>query len=155
MKINFIQKNKKGWILRDWMITLVLISGVLALWFVSTADFSTNYEETRIIDESFMGKYNQFSNVTESINDMQEEMTDKEGLSLVAATTVGIFRSTWNIILSVFESTKNVQTQTTNFGSDYGIPKPIASLIFPLLLAIITIIIIFVIASSINRGNKL
>ena len=149
-----IFKNKKGWVARDIIVGLLLFSAVAGLFFVASTELATDYNETHIIDSSFEESYNQFQNVSGNVNEMISETSSPTGLGLWAAG-VGIFNALVGVVYLIWAAPGVIISQAAKFTFDYRIPTVISSLVIPLLSTIVFVILIFVIISSINRGNKL
>ena len=146
--------NKKGILIRDWLLALLLFSVVIALFAIGSADLASDYGMSRVIDSDFRDKYDEFSNVTQDVATIQEDLTSDEGLDIIG-TVGGIFKVFYTLIGLIFGSFFLVGSQTANFAMDYGVPEVVANLIFPFAITAITIIIIFVIISALQRSNKL
>ncbi len=147
-----IPQNKKGMLARDWIIAILIMTSLCGLYFVAISGIADEYDNTAIVDETFDTKYNKLTNATTDVSDIFEAASKKEGLA-VATTFEVIFSSTFSIIQIVFGSFAVVSSITASFAEDFGIPDVVANLIFPMALAIITTIIVFVVISSVSRGK--
>ena len=147
--------NKKaGFLLRDWVIALLVMNAIIVLWYLASADLASDYNREEVIDPTFRTKYDSFTNTTDDVSGMYDEATSEEGLSVLGAVT-GVFRAVWGVVELTFGGLSTIEAQTASFASDYGVPETVSNVIFKLAIAIVVVMIVFVVISSINRGNKL
>jgi len=53
--------NKKGWVARDFIIAMLVFSGVLAMFVVMIGSVANDYDNTNIISPDFSDKFDKFS----------------------------------------------------------------------------------------------
>ncbi len=138
--------------MRDYVIILILFSvivGLLALVISDLSSVNNGYNVPNITDSSFDGTYNKLENTTSLINTGANETSGGLGNLLGGADV--FFSSTVTIFSLVFNSFGLVSGVFASFITSFGIPLPIANLIFPAVLSIITAIIIFVVISSLTK----
>ena len=151
--MNIRIKNRKAeWYARDWIIATLFFSGVIALLFIMGTDLENTYNRQDLIDQNFNNKYNAFQNSTESIAEMFSATTGKGGLTPLDVGQA-IFSSTFTVIQLIFASIGVFNSQIANAASDIGIPTPIAVIIMPLFIAVITVLLIFIITTSQSRNR--
>ncbi|MBD3252882.1 hypothetical protein GF386_04070 [Candidatus Pacearchaeota archaeon] len=147
--------NKKGFLIRTWVIAFLIFSSVFALLFLASQSLAYDYGKDDIVDESYRENYDKFSETSEDYRDIFQDISDGSGLQLAFAATTGIFRALFTTVKVTFSSVSILDSMTSNIASDYGIPESISNVIFPLTSAIVVVILIFAVISAINRGNKL
>jgi hypothetical protein len=147
-------KNKKGWTTRNYLIATLVFSGIIVMMYLMVASIADDYSNPSIVDENFRANFDQFQNNTQDISDIFTAASSKEGLSLLVAAEI-IFGATFSVIGIIFSSVGTVGTQISNFAQYFGIPTEVANIIFPLTLAALTIMIVFIVISAVNRTEKL
>jgi len=146
--------NKKGFLARDFVIILILFGAVCGIGYLVYADMAseTGYNNPNMIDKDFQKNYDTLSETTGKVYKMQNATQSKEGMSVISTYTT-MFKSTFSVISIVLGSFGMVRTTMTNFAEDFGVPSNIANLIFPTILVILIVTIVFVIISSVSRGR--
>jgi hypothetical protein len=147
-------KNKKGWTTRNYLIATLVFSGIIVMMYLMVASIADDYSNPSIVDENFRANFDQFQNNTQDISDIFTAASSKEGLSLLVAAEI-IFGATFSVIGIIFSSVGTVGIQISNFAQYFGIPTEVANIIFPLTLAALTIMIVFIVISAVNRTEKL
>lgn len=146
--------NKKGWVARDFVVALLLFSGCLALFVLMVGSLANDYDNTNVIDEEFSNKFDKFSNDTERAGEMWEAATGEGGLSLIGTADL-LFFSTFRVISLVFSSVVAAGQQIVGFGEFFGIPSEVTSIFGVLIFSILSVIIVFIIISSVRSGREL
>jgi len=151
------KKRKKGeFLVRTWVISFLIFSGVFALLFLSSSSLINDYGESGIIDSQYRDNYDKFTNVSEKYRGLFTDISDgsSNALEIIFGDT-GVFRAFFDVIHMTFASVNTLSALTTSFITDFGVPYGVASVIFPLAIAILMVFLIFAIISSVNRGAKL
>jgi len=153
----YARLNKKGEMLvRTWVMAFLIFSGVFALLFLASSGLINDYDESEIIDSEYRDNYDKFTNVSEDYRGLFTEMSDgNSGILDILFGQTGVFRALFDVIKITFASVSTMDSITTDFVSDFGVPESIANVIFPLLSILLVVFLIFAIISSINRGSKL
>jgi len=146
--------NKKGWVARDFIIAMLVFSGVLAIYVLMVGSIANDYDNTDIINTEFSEKFDKFSEDTDRAGEMWEAATSEDGLSLVGTADL-LFFSTFRVISLVFSSVVAAGQQMAGFGEFFGIPTAISSIFMVLIFTILTVSIVFIIISSIRSGKEL
>jgi len=146
--------NKKGWVARDFIIAMLVFSGVLAMFVVMIGSIANDYDNTDIISPDFSDKFDKFSENVDTGGEMWAASTGEGGLSLVGTADL-LFFSTFKVISLVFDSVNIAWTQMTEFGEFFGIPSVISNIFVGLIFTILTVMIVFIIISSIRSGREL
>jgi len=148
--------NKKGEMLaRDWIMVLILFGVVTAIGYLIVADMadsSTGYNVSNMTDESFQDNYDTLTETTSTTYKMQNATTSEQGMSVVSTYTMA-FTSVFSIIALIFGSLGMASDTMTNFAVDFGVPSSLSNIIFPAILILIMVILIFVVISSVSRGR--
>lgn len=152
-----LPKDKKGeFLIRNWVVAFLMFTGIFALLAVSSGSVLEKYDKTDYIDDDYRDNYDQFSNISEDYRGLFSEMTDgSSGVLEVVFGETGIFRGFFDLIKIVFNSVGMLDDITTQFMEDFGVPEGISNIVFPLISAIVIILLIFSIISSVNRGAKI
>ena len=146
--------NKKGWVARDFIIAMLVFSGVLAMFVVMIGSVANDYDNTNIISPDFSDKFDKFSENVDTGGEMWAASTGEGGLSLVGTADL-LFFSTFKVISLVFDSVNIAWTQMAEFGEFFGIPSVISNIFVGLIFSILTVMIVFIIISSIRSGKEL
>ena len=144
--------QKKGFIARDWVLGTLIFSGLIALMYVMWASAATDYGRTDLIDEDFNNSYNKFARDTDRINTAFDTAGSEQGLTTLGSVEL-LFQSSFTVINLVFTGVSSFGAQIGDAGERFGIPTDISRIIFPLFLAAIAIIIVFVVVSSVTRDK--
>lgn len=140
---------------RDIVFIIILFGLVTALGFVVVADVASDnegYNVTNMVDENLESHYDTLTNISQDVEEMQNETSSEGGMSVISVYTT-MFSATFTIIGIVFRSVGIVNNSLVSFASDFGIPAVVVNVLMGALLIIVSTIIIFVIASSVSRGR--
>lgn len=146
--------NKKGWVARDYVIASLIFSAVIALFVVMVGSIANDYDNPNIINPEFSEQFDKFDNDTARIAEMWNATTSEGGLSLVGTADL-LFFSTFRVISLVFSSVVATGQQLAGFGTFFGIPTEVSSILMILIFGILTVYIIFIIISSVRSGREL
>ena len=144
--------DKKGFIARDFVLAMILFSGIIALAVLGVASLADDYDNSNIVDEDFQSNFERFENETDRASEMFDAASSKEGLSLIGTFDV-LFGSSFTVISLVFGGVSVVGSQIVNFGSYFGIPSSVTKVFFTIMLSALTILIVFIIISSVSRRD--
>jgi len=146
--------NKKAWVARDFIIAMLLFSGGIALFVVMVGSISHDYDKSNIIDPAFANNFDKFSDDTARAGEMWNATTSEGGLSLIGTADL-LFFSTFRVISLVFESVKAAGSMMFTFPTFFGIDQQVSVIFMTLIFTILTVMIIFIIISSIRSGKEL
>ena len=156
MVIKRKQWNKKGFLVRTWVVAFLIFSAAFALMFLSAKSMADEYGESSIIKQEYKDAYDTFSDTESTYPTLFNDLSSgKESSWGVLNTALEAMTALVDLVKITFNSVKVVDGVTTDFVSDFGVPESIANIIFPLISAILMVILIFAVISAINRGNKL
>ena len=148
--------NIKGeWRLRDYTLSLLLLSGIIALAYIMVGSLSTEYSVPGIVDPSFSENYDRFNEQQTNIGEMWDSTTNKTGLTLVATTADILLQSTFSVISLIIGSVGSLSDQVGSIAGDFGIPTEVWNIGITILLSVLTILIIFAIINAVNKQEKL
>jgi hypothetical protein len=148
------QMNKRGWVARDFVIAMLIFSGVIGLFVVMIGSIANDYDNPNIVDEDFSAQFDKFDEDTARTAEMWNATTSEGGLSLVGTADL-LFFSTFRVISLIFNGVVSAGSQMAGFGTFFGIPSSITSIFMVLIFSILTVYIIFIIISSVRSGREL
>ena len=144
--------NKKGFLTRDFVISGILFSGMVALFVLMIAGISDEYDSTLLVNEDFAANYDTLLEQTDRIETARETASAGDGLSFLGTFDVA-FQSTFTVIQMVFQTLNLFGDMSGSFAEDFGVDPSIVRITFLIALSILTTIIVFVWISSISRGR--
>lgn len=151
-------KQKKGFLIRDFIIAGVLFGMVLALFIFALADTNNNYANIpdvnkNVISPEFESHYSQFDAIINKANGMTSAVQSSGGLSFLGAFDVA-FNSVFTVIALVWSSVLIYTGMAKWIPQDFTfISAGPVTLVLGGVIAIISIYLIFVWVSSISRGK--
>jgi len=149
-----INKNKKAWVAKDFIVAMLLFSGGIALFVLMIGSIAHDYDNPNVIDEQFSASFDKFTEDTQIAQGMWESVTSEKGLSLVGTAEL-VFFSSFKVISLIFEGVVAAGRQLANFGSFFGIPSAITAIFMVLIFSVLTVYIVFIIINSIRSGKEL
>lgn len=144
--------NKKGMLARDWVIAAVLFSGIIALFVLQTGALTDRYNAENVTSDEFSEKFDKFEDNTALATEMWNETRGEGGLSTVGTFDV-LFKSTFGVISLVFSSVELIGSQMFGFTKYFDIPSEVGFLFFTILMTLLTVVIIFIVISSVSRRD--
>ena len=152
-----IRNNKGEFNLRVWVVSFLIFMAIFSLLFLSSQSFLDSYGEGDLVDESYQDNYDQFNETAGGFRTLFTDMSDSSTgiLDLVGVATIGVFKALMSVVQLTFASISILDDIVQQTFIDIGVPESIANIMFSLISAIIMILLIFVVISSINRGNPL
>jgi len=157
-----LMNDKKGLLIRTWVIGFIIFTSIFALLFVASNDMIQEYDKGDLIDEGYRERYDKFDDVVggggrgdKDFREIFSDMTEKDGLELIPGITVGLFQIFVTLVKTVFGGIFTLDEIMMNFVEDVGIPNAIYYIMTRLIAMVVVVILLFIIMSSINRGNKI
>jgi hypothetical protein len=144
-------KDKRGFSARDWIISILVFSVVIAIFSINVGDLSQTYEVGNITDEDFNASFNKFKETTAVTDEMWTQTTNKTGLSAVLGTTTFLFRATTAVIELTFNSIGIVKDTMKPFADYIGIPTELVFFFTVFVVTVFGIYLIFRILSSVTQ----
>lgn len=143
---------KKGFLTRDIVITGLIFTSIIALFVLMITSLATNYNQTSLVNDNVLDKYDKLNTLTEDIDISRVQVQSDEGISFIGVADT-IFSATFTVIRMVFATLDMYGTISANFVSDFTfLDAGVIKILFILALTIITTILIFLWVSSISRG---
>lgn len=145
--------NKKGQFLaRDWVMSAILFSGVIALLVLALGDMVDTYGTENVTDSAFQTTFDKFQDNTDIAQEMWNRSSGEDGLSTIGTFDI-LFKSTFSVISLVFSSVTLAGTQVFGFVEYFGIPKEVGFIFGTIILSILSVIIVFIVISSVSRRD--
>jgi hypothetical protein len=151
-------QQKKGFLIRDFVIAGILFGLVLALFVFAIADTSNNYSNIpgvnhEVVSPSFANHYSQFDSIINKANAMTSAVQGSGGLSLIGTFDVA-FNSVFTVIKLIWDTVLIYTNLAKWIPQDFTfISASPVTLFLSAMLGIISIYLIFVWLSSIMRGK--
>ena len=145
--------NKKGQFLaRDWVIALIIFSGLMGLIVLMVASQADTYGTPGIVDASVEEDFANLQDTADIAGTAFEAASEKGGLSV--ATSFGlIFNAGFTVISLVFNSVSLSTAWLASFGELVGIPTAVSAVLFAILISVIMVVLVFVIISTTTRRD--
>jgi hypothetical protein len=138
--------------LRDWVISLILFGGMIALGFIMITSHATDYDATHIIDSELQSRYNILTNTTDTANSIYESVSQPGGLTVIGSFNI-LFSSVFIVLQLVLQTITLPATLIGNMMIDLGVPTSVAAVVVPMWLAVITLLIVFAMLSINTRRD--
>lgn len=144
--------NKKGFLTRDFIMAGVLFSGMIALFVLAIAGIQDEYDSDLLTNEDFAENYDRLTEQTEKIETARSAAAAGEGLSFIGTFDV-TFQSTFIVFQMIYSTLDLFGDMTESFAEDFGLDPTVTRIVFTIALALLTIVIVWGIVSSISRGR--
>lgn len=146
-------KSKKGWILRDFVIAGLLLSGMIALVVLMIASVQNNYPGSDLTDPTFQSKYDKLTEISSLVELGRNTTASGEGFDFKGTFDVA-FQSTFTVIQLGFATLSLFTSMGDSIIEDFAfLDSTVVTIMFILVMAIMTTIIVFVVISSISRSK--
>lgn len=149
---SIINNNKGQFLARDWVMAIILFSGIIVLFSIGVGSMASYYDNDDVVDDNFRSSFSRFENNTETASQMFTQASGSEGLTVVGTFDV-LFKSTFSIISLVFSSVSSFGSQMFSFVEYFGIPSQVGFVFFTIMGALLTVAIVFIVISSVNRRD--
>ena len=144
---------KKGWVTRDFVISTLLFTGIVAMFVLFIGGLSAEYNQPDLVSSSFSSNYDKLGVISDKVEVMRSTTAAGEGLSLVGAFDIA-FTATFTVIQLVFSTLALAGSLPAKIIIDFTfIDSIVAANLFVLGLAVITTSIVFIWVSSVARGK--
>ena len=145
-------EQKKGFALRDIMIAMIVVSGVIAIWVLGVNSLANDYSQDGIIDPKFSEDFDKFEEQTDKAGEIYSEVRDKKGLSFAGAFDV-LFTATFVVFELLWDSLDIFTAQLGSINNYFQLDAGVMGIAILLASVVITIIIVFTILSSVSRRD--
>ena len=146
--------NKKAFSTMDFVLAMLIFSGVIALLVVALGSMANDYGNTNVVSSEFASKFDNSGNNTIMKDDMWDAVRGDKGLTLVGTVEV-LFFSTFRVISLVLSSIGEAGNQLFGIGEFFSIPSVVTGIFFVLIFSLLTVVIIFKILSFVKGGRDL
>ena len=151
-------KQKKGWLIRDFLIAGVLFGLVMGLFVIGIADTSNNYSNIpgvnhNVINPKMAAHYDIITSQLSKMNGMVSAVQSSGGLSIIGTFDIA-FNSVFTVISLLWQSLLIFTGMAAFIPTDFNfLPFEPINLFLMGILAIVSIYLIMVWLSSIMRGK--
>lgn len=143
--------KKKPFLTRHWIIAFIVFIAITSLCFVAIYGLGNQYDNTDVIDSDFNDTYNKMDEMSTNVEDMRQAVANKSGLGLVAGAGTVLIKGT-TTVAQILIDTITLPGKMLEALADYiDAPKMVGDILFAVPLLIITIFVIFIIISALNR----
>lgn len=151
--INKMKMNKRGFLLRDFIVVGIIFGMVIALYIIQVASVAQNYNNADIISPEFADHYSNLQTNLDELNVGTEAAQGSEGLNLIGTFNVA-FNSVFTVITMVWDGILIYTGMASNVAGDFSFLDQSTILLFTGgLIAILTAYLVFIWLSSISRGK--
>lgn len=145
--------NKKGWLLRDFVIVGILFGTVVALYIIQVASVAQNYSNDDIISAEFAAHYSKLSTNLNQLDTGYQSVQGDGGLNLVGTFNIA-FNSVFTVITMVWDGVLIYTGMASNIAGDFNfLDKSTVLLFLGSVIAMMTAYLVFVWLSSVSRGK--
>lgn len=148
-----IIKQKKGFLLRDFVVVGIVFGLVIAMYIIMVAAVGNNYNNGEIINSDFAKHYSQLSTNLNQLDTSYSSVKGAQGLNLIGTFNVA-FNSVFTVVAMVWEGIAIYTGMASNLAGDFSfLDKSTTLIFFSGVIAIITAYLIFIWLSSVSRGK--
>lgn len=149
--------NKKGWLVRDFVVAGIIFGVVIALFILGLASTALNYNRADLINSDFAAHYNKLTTTLDKVNNatnaVQGRGNQSGGISLIGSFDVA-YNSVFAVISMVWDLMIIYPSMIANIPGDFPMFDKSPMIIFLAgLTAIVLVILVFVWLSSVMRGK--
>jgi len=146
------QINKKGFTAQNFIVALIIFTGVLSLFVLMIGSAANDYDNTNIIDEQFSEQFDKFDETTELAGDIYSSFNQSGG-SLIGTTEL-YFTAGFSVVSLIFTSVTTASGILLTFPTYFGFDTTASIIMMTIIFSILGVLIVFTIINSL-RGNKL
>ena len=148
-----IIKNKKGFLIRDFVVVGIIFGLVITLFIFAVASIANNYNNNDMVSPSFSQHYNQLQGNLNALDTSFKAVKGGSGLNLVGTFNVA-FNSVFTVIAMVWNGLLVYTNMAGSMVSDFTfLDANVVGAFFAGIIAILTVYLMFVWLSSISRGK--
>lgn len=149
--MKFIQK--KGFLLRDFVVVGIIFGLVISLYITMVASVANNYNNQNMISPSFAQHYAKLNTNLNLLNNANSAVQGSSGLNLIGTFNV-VFNSVFTVVAMVWDSVLIYTGMVTNVSQDFSfIDKTTVYTFLTAIVAIIVTYLMFIWLSSVSRGK--
>lgn len=156
MKNKYLMHDKKGFVLKDLIMSFIVFSAIIGLFYLMVIDMATTYNNTDIINENFSQNYNKLNDLNNFKQQYWNASTSDTALGSIGnvftmlSMTLSVIRISWDM----FSPTGFISSIISTFTEDFGIPAAVATIIFGALIISLVVSIIFIVINATKFGSK-
>jgi hypothetical protein len=148
-----IFKQKKGFLLRDFVIVGILFGVIISLFIIQVASVADNYNNQDIVSANFAQHYNKLQTNLASLDTSYSAVKGTGGLNLIGTFNIA-FNSVFTVIIMVWDSVAIYGNMFGSLTSDFlFLDKGVIGLVGGGIVACLVAYLIFVWLSSVSRGK--
>jgi len=148
-----IFKQKKGWLLRDFVAVGIIFGLVVAMYVLMVAAVANNYNNQDIISQNFASHYSNLDTNLNQLSTSYSTVKGSGGLNLIGTFNVA-FNSVFTVVAMVWEGVAIYTGMAGNVTSDFSFLDQTTVLLFLSgIIMLLTSYLIFVWLSSVSRGK--
>lgn len=146
-------KQKKGFLLRDFVVVGIIFGVTVALYIMAVASIADNYNNVDIISQNFANHYSKLTTNLNQLDHSYQAVQGSEGLNIIGAFDIA-FNSVFTVIVMVWDGILIYTGMAHNLATDFSfLDSDVILLFFGAIIAILTTYLIFVWLSSVSRGK--
>ena len=146
-------QNKKGFLLRDFVVVGILFGLVIALYIIYVGSVANSYHNNDIVSDSFAEHYSKLSTNLNQLEASNKAVQGSSGLNLIGTFNVA-FNSVFTVIVMVWDGILIYTGMAQNVSGDFTFFDSTTVILFLSgLIAIVTTYLIFIWLSSVTRGK--
>lgn len=150
-KIKFIQK--KGFLLRDFVVVGLMFGLVVALFIIQVASVANNYNNQDIVTPEFAEHYSRLETNLEKLDTSYSAVKGTGGVNLIGAFNIA-FNSVFTVIIMVWDGIMIYTGMASNIAGDFSFLDQSTILVFlTSIIGMLTTYLIFIWLSSVSRGK--
>jgi len=151
MKKRNLLGTEKGFLVRDWVSAFIVFVAISSLCFAAIYGIGNKYDKQDVIDSDFNSTYNKMSEMKQNTEDIRTAVVNKSGLSLVTGVGTTFIKGTSTVVQIVVDSLTLPGRMMKKVADLSGAPDIVGDIFFALPLLLMTIIVIFLVISALNR----
>lgn len=145
--------QKKGFLLRDFVIAGMLFGLVVTMFVFQVAGIAENYHNYEIVSPQFSQNYDKLNQNLDYLSTSYSSVKGTGGLNLIGTFNVA-FNSVFTVIAMVWNSIAIYTGMAGNLSSDFGfLDAAVVSIFLQAVIGILIASLIFVWLSSVSRGK--
>lgn len=146
-------KQKKGFLLRDFVVVGILFGMAIALYIIQVASVAQNYGNDDMISPEFAAHYSKLQTNLDALSSATNAVQGSGGLNLIGSFNVA-FNSVFTVIVMIWDGILIYTGMASNVASDFNFLDQSTMLVFlGGIIAILTTYLIFIWLSSVSRGK--
>lgn len=148
-----MMKDKRGFLLRDFVIVGILFGTIVALYIIQVASIANNYNNQDMIDPNFAEHYSKLQTNLNQLDTSYNAVKGTGGLNLIGTFNVA-FNSVFTVVVMIWDGVQIYTGMASNVSGDFSFLDQSTTMLFlSAVIAILVTYLIFVWLSSVSRGK--